>query len=90
MSIASESPHFPWRLIHLFNEQLNKIRIRNAFADARRAQLARLSAQQIGPPFEPCFNRTRPRDDRDAVIAADRCFAADGGHGGSVGFSALK
>jgi hypothetical protein len=63
MSIVSESPHFPWRLIHLFGEQLDKIRIRNAFADARRAQLARLSAQQIGSPSDPCFNERRPRSD---------------------------
>lgn len=31
---------------------LRKIRIRNAFADARRAQTARLLSQSIGPPFD--------------------------------------
>jgi hypothetical protein len=68
MSLVADGPHFPWRLVHFFGEHLDKVRIRNAFADARRAQLARLSAQQIGPPFDPCCNRMLPREDRDAMI----------------------
>jgi hypothetical protein len=49
---ASKSPDVPWRPIHFIGEQLNKICFRDAFADARRAQTARLLAQQVGPPFD--------------------------------------
>ena len=52
-----------WRLIHLLRERLRKIRTRNAFADARRAQAARLLAQQVGPLFDAAENRALPHTD---------------------------
>jgi len=65
---VADSPYVPWRLILFLREQLDKVRIRNAFADARRAQFARLSAQQVAPPFDHCWDITLPREDRDVAI----------------------
>ena len=68
MSRGRKCPDVPWRLIHFLGEQLDKMRIRNAFADARRAQAARLFTQQIGPPFDRCWGGTPSREDRNVVI----------------------
>ena len=70
MSRAPKSPDVPWRLIHFLGEQLDKIHLRNAFADARRAQAARLLAQQVGPPFDYYRRRmTLQHEDRNAAIS---------------------
>jgi hypothetical protein len=68
MSRAPKCPDAPWRLIHFLGEQLDKIRIRNAFADARRAQAARMSTQQAGPSFDRCWGSTPRREDRNATM----------------------
>jgi hypothetical protein len=68
MSHIAEGSYDPCRLIYLLGKQWDKIRIRNAFADARRAQLARLSLQQVGSPFDPRCERERLREDRSAAI----------------------
>lgn len=58
-------------LVQFLGERLGKIRIRNAFADARRAQAARLFAQQIGPPYDRCWDRmTLPPKGRNVAIGA--------------------
>lgn len=62
-------PDAPWRLIHFLGEQLDKFRIRNAFADARRAQAARMFTQQVGPSFDRCWGSTPQREDRNAVMS---------------------
>jgi hypothetical protein len=67
MSRVPKVPVIQWHLVQLFTGRLDKIRMRNALADARRAQAARLLAQQVGPPFD--WNRiTLPREGRNAAI----------------------
>jgi hypothetical protein len=39
-----------WPQVHSFMQRFGTLRTRNAFSDARRAQAARLLAQQVGPP----------------------------------------
>jgi hypothetical protein len=80
MSRAPKGTDAPWRLIQFLGKQLEKILIyflgkqldkfrnRDAFADARRAQAARLLAQQIGPPLDHCWYRMLAREDRNAAI----------------------
>ena len=52
------------------------IRIRNAFADARRAQIARLHAQPVGPLFERYPDQLKPshegRSARPAAVEISR------------------
>lgn len=69
MPRAPKSPDAPWRLIHYLGEQLDKFRIRNAFADARRAQAARMFTQQVGPSFDRCWGSTPQREGRNAVTS---------------------
>jgi hypothetical protein len=72
MPRAPKSPDVSWCLIHFLGEQLDKIRLRNAFADARRAQAARLLAQQVGPPSDDYRRRMTPQhEDRTLRLAAD-------------------
>jgi hypothetical protein len=49
MSRVSEFSIVQWPQIHSFMRRLDRLRTRNAFSDARRAQAARLLAQQAGP-----------------------------------------
>ena len=67
MSRDPKCPDAQWRLIHFLGEQLDKIRIRNAFADARRAQAARMS-QQVGPSFDRYWGSAPAREDRNAAM----------------------
>jgi hypothetical protein len=61
--------HVQWCIVHFLDERLDKIRTRNAFTDARRAQAARLFAQQVGPPYDHCWDRmTLPRKGRNVSI----------------------
>jgi hypothetical protein len=67
----SKIAHVQQRLVQFLGKRLDKIRIRNAFADARRAQVARLFAQQIAPPYDYCRDRmTLSRKDRNVAIGA--------------------
>jgi hypothetical protein len=69
MSRISKIPEVQWYLVQFLVERLNRIRIRNAFADAERAQAARLLTQQVGLPFDPYLDTvTHPRKDRSAAI----------------------
>lgn len=69
MTRIPEIPEVQRYLVQFFAERLDKIRIRNAFADARRAQAARLLTQQVGLPFDPYWERmTSPHKDRNAAI----------------------
>ena len=69
MSRIPKIPEVQWYLVQFLVERLDKIRIRNAFADARRAQAARLLTQQVGLPFDPYWERmTPPRKDSNAAI----------------------
>jgi len=68
MSRVHKIPDVQWYLVQFLFERLDKIRIRNAFADARRAQAARLLAQQDGPPFDSYRGRiTRPHESGNAA-----------------------
>jgi hypothetical protein len=70
MSRAPKSSDAPWRLIHFLGEQLNRMRLRDAFADARRAQAARLLAQQVGPPSDHYRRRMMlQHENRNAAIS---------------------
>ena len=69
MSRIRKIPDVQWYLVQFLIERLDKIRIRNAFADARRAQAARLLAQQDGPPFDRHRGRmTLPYEGGNAAI----------------------
>ena len=68
MLFVANSPYVPWRLFDFLREQSDKVCIRNAFADARRAQLARLSAQQVAPLFDHYWDRTCALENRDVAI----------------------
>jgi hypothetical protein len=69
MSRVYKSPDVQWYLVQFLFERLDKIRIRNAFADARRAQAARLLAQHEGPPFDSYRGRmTLPHEGGNAAM----------------------
>jgi hypothetical protein len=51
MSRISEAAVMQWRRMQPFIQRLDRLCTRNAFSDARRAQAARLLAQQAGPPL---------------------------------------
>ena len=68
MSRDPKCPDAQWRLINFLGEQLDKIRVRNAFADARRAQAARMLTQQVGPSFDRYWGSTPAREDRNAAM----------------------
>jgi hypothetical protein len=69
MSQVRKIPDVQWYLVQFLIERLDKIRIRNAFADARRAQAARLLAQKDGPPFDSYRGRMMlPYEGRIAAI----------------------
>jgi hypothetical protein len=70
MSRAPKCSDVPWRFIHFLGEQLDKIRLRDAFADAQRAQSARLLAQQVVPPFDHCrWRLTLQHEERNVAIS---------------------
>ena len=67
MARVPKSPDVQWYFVQFLAQRLDKIRIRNAFADARRAQAARLLAQQVGPPAD--WDRMAlPHEGRNAAI----------------------
>jgi hypothetical protein len=69
MSRIPKIPEVQWYFVHCLAERLDRIRVRSAFADARRAQAARLLTQQAGLSFEPYLERmTPPRKERNAAI----------------------
>ena len=51
MSRLSEVSVTQWPRMQTFIRRLDRVCTRNAFSDARRAQAARLLAQQAGPPL---------------------------------------
>jgi len=56
-------------IVKFLAERFDKVRMRNAFADARRAQAARLLAQQVGAPLDHRRDSmTLPRQGRNAAI----------------------
>jgi hypothetical protein len=52
MSRISEVSVMQWLKMKSFIQRLDRLCTRNAFSDARRAQAARLLAQQAGPPLD--------------------------------------
>jgi hypothetical protein len=69
MSHVSEISVMRWPQLHLFIQRIERFRTRNAFSDARRAQAARLLAQQAGPPLDS--RDTIPRSGRKARLIVD-------------------
>jgi hypothetical protein len=66
MSRVPKIAHVQRWLVRFFGERSEKIRIRNAFADAQRAQAARLFAQQVSPYFDDGMNL--PRKGRNFAV----------------------
>ena len=72
MSHVPEVSGVQWLQMHYFIQRLYRIRTRNAFSDARRAQTARLLVQQAGPPLGQYSHDAFRFDSRKVADSIDR------------------